>query len=52
MPKVLFKVPLGVSFWDVPPDGKRFLMAAPSAEGPSMQPKFTVVLNWLSLLKK
>ncbi len=52
VPKVLFKVPPGVVFWDVSPDGKRFLMVAPSAEGPSMLPKFTVVLNWPSLLKK
>jgi eukaryotic-like serine/threonine-protein kinase len=52
VPKALFKVPPGVSFWDVSPDGKRFLMANPPAEGPSMQPKFTVVLNWTSLLRK
>jgi hypothetical protein len=27
-PKALFKAPAGVLFWDVPPDGTRFLMPA------------------------
>jgi eukaryotic-like serine/threonine-protein kinase len=52
VPKTLFKVPAGVLFWDVTSDGKRFLMAAPSATSPSAPPEFTVVLNWSSLLKK
>jgi Tol biopolymer transport system component len=52
IPKVLFKVPQGVLFWDVSADGKRFLMAAPSAASANTESKFTVVLNWPSLLKK
>jgi hypothetical protein len=31
VPKPLFKVPAGVLFWDVSPDGQRFLMPAPGA---------------------
>lgn len=49
IPKVLFKVPQGVLFWDVSPDGKNFLMAAPSA---NTQPKFAVTLNWQAALEK
>jgi eukaryotic-like serine/threonine-protein kinase len=52
VPRALFKVPADVLFWDVSPDGKRFLMAAPSAASPGAQTPFTVVLNWPSLLKK
>jgi len=52
IPKALFKVPPGVIFWDVSPDGKRFLMASPSANSASAQVPFTVVLNWPSLLKE
>jgi Tol biopolymer transport system component len=52
IPKPLFKVPAGVLFWDVSADGKKFLMAAPSATGQAGEPKFTVVLNWQSALKK
>jgi serine/threonine protein kinase/Tol biopolymer transport system component len=52
VPKALFKVPAGVLFWDVSSDGKRFLMAAPSATSASSPPKFTVVLNWQAGLKK
>jgi hypothetical protein len=29
VPKALFKVPSGVAFWDVSPDGTRFLMPVP-----------------------
>ena len=50
VPKVLFKVPGGVLFWDATPDGKRFLMAAPSSG--SAPPPFSVVLNWQAALKK
>ncbi|MBZ5696532.1 MAG: serine/threonine-protein kinase [Acidobacteriia bacterium] len=52
VPKVMFHVPAGVLFWDVSADGKRFLMAAPSATSPAAPPKFTVTLNWQSALKK
>jgi Tol biopolymer transport system component len=50
VPKALFKVPSGVVYWDVAPDGKRFLMPAPSAAG--VATPFTVVLNWQAGLKK
>jgi hypothetical protein len=33
-------------------DGKRFIMAAPSATSERIQPRFKFVLNWSSLLKK
>jgi eukaryotic-like serine/threonine-protein kinase len=49
-PKSLFKVATGVLFWDVSPDGKRFLMAAPAAS--ERQHPFTLALNWQSELKK
>jgi len=52
VPKTLFKVPAGVVFFDVSPDGKRFLMAAPTSTSASPPPKFTVVLNWQAALKK
>jgi eukaryotic-like serine/threonine-protein kinase len=48
--KPLFKVPPGLVNWDVTPDGKRFLLVAPSATG--ARPFFTVVLNWQAGLKK
>lgn len=48
IPKTLFKVPAGVTFWDVASDGKRFLIPAPSA---AARP-FTVVMNWQAALKK
>jgi eukaryotic-like serine/threonine-protein kinase len=52
VPKTLFKGPAGVIFFDVSPDGKRFLMVAPSATSATPSPKFTVVLNWQAGLKK
>ena len=30
-PKALFKVPVGLLFWDVAPDGNRFLIPAPAS---------------------
>ena len=36
-PKSLFPVPSGVVFWDVSPDGTRFLMPVPSRNGASAQ---------------
>ena len=50
IPKQLFKAPPGVLFWDVSPDGKRFVMPAPLVS--SGDSSFTVVLNWQSALKK
>jgi hypothetical protein len=52
VPKALFNVPPGVLFWDVAPDGKRFVMAAPAVASTAAQPKFTMVLNWQAALKK
>jgi eukaryotic-like serine/threonine-protein kinase len=52
VPRLLFKVPPGVLFWDVSPDGKRFIMAAPNDSPATAPSPFTVVLNWQSVLKK
>jgi Tol biopolymer transport system component len=54
-PKVLFKFPgapitATLPYWDVTPDGKRFLRAVPLAAN-SASP-FTVVLNWTETLKR
>jgi hypothetical protein len=54
-PKVLFKFPgppitATLPYWDVTPDGKRFLRAVPLAAN-SAAP-FTVVLNWTATLKR
>ncbi|MGH9687612.1 MAG: protein kinase domain-containing protein [Candidatus Acidiferrales bacterium] len=54
VPKALFHLPMqsptpGFSFWDVTPDSKRFLIAAPAAQSASTP--FTVVLNWQAGLK-
>jgi hypothetical protein len=48
IPKALFKVPTGVLFWDISLDGKRFVMALPSAENTRTTSKLTVILNWQS----
>jgi len=40
-------------FWDASSDGKKFIFPiSTSANGPPPPPRFTVVLNWPSLLKK
>jgi serine/threonine protein kinase len=52
IPKPLFEVPQGVLFWDVSPDGKRFLMAAPSGANVVPRLSLTVVRNWQAALKK
>jgi Tol biopolymer transport system component len=54
IPKPLFKAPRGAERyqWEATADGKRFLMAAPSAATTAAQPSFTVVLNWQAGLKK
>jgi eukaryotic-like serine/threonine-protein kinase len=49
MPGALFKTPTNLP-WDVSADGKRFLF--PVASGDIAQAPFTVVLNWMSLLKR
>jgi dipeptidyl aminopeptidase/acylaminoacyl peptidase len=49
-PAALFKVPRNVLFFDVSPDGDRFLIAVPEGAGTSAPP-YKVVLNWTSTLK-
>jgi Tol biopolymer transport system component len=50
VPKVLFKEPSPVPFWDVTADGKKFLLQAPVRDAVSAA--FKVVLNWEAGLKK
>ncbi|MBZ5624707.1 MAG: protein kinase, partial [Acidobacteriia bacterium] len=52
MPKLLFqiKAPLIPPGWDVSVDGTKFLF--PVTSGEATQDPFTVVLNWMALLKK
>lgn len=47
--KPLFKATF-VSGWDVSADGKKFLFPMAGTDTP--QSPFTVVLNWMSMLKK
>ena len=49
-PKPSFKLPPGVTTWDVTADGTRFLVAVPVEQ--TDQAPFTVVLNWQEGLKK
>ena len=49
-PAALFKVPRNVLFFDVSPDGDRFLIAVPEGAGTSAPP-YKVVLTWTSTLK-
>jgi Tol biopolymer transport system component len=49
-PKPTFKLPTGVSIWDVTANGSRFLLAVP-VEQSDLAP-FTVVLNWQQGLTK
>ena len=51
VPKPLFKMPLGVFFFDVSRDGQRFLMPVTEGAGVSAPP-YKVILNWTSTLKK
>jgi len=59
VPKALFK-PEGLApqpaeyvYWDASSDGKKFIFAvSPSANAAAPPARFTVVLNWPSLLKK
>jgi eukaryotic-like serine/threonine-protein kinase len=50
VPRVLFKVPPGLLFWDVSPNGKRFLFPVP--KGANAQMLIQVVVNWQATLKK
>ena len=52
-PKPLFRRPGGVGNtldWDVAPNGQKFLFPLPATD--SQQSSFTVVQNWMSLLKR
>ena len=49
VPKPLFKAQQNVQ-WDVSPDGTKFLF--PITGGDTTQSPFTVVLNWMALVKK
>jgi Tol biopolymer transport system component/tRNA A-37 threonylcarbamoyl transferase component Bud32 len=50
VPRQLFETASG-NGWDVTPDGKNFLVAAPQAQQSNQAP-ITVVLNWPAQLKK
>ena len=49
-PTALFQAPPNPAGWDVTADGGRFLFTVPTGE--TAQTPFTVVQNWMSLLKK
>jgi Tol biopolymer transport system component len=49
-PKLLFKSASGSVEWDAAPDGKRFLLPVPVAQGG--REEFSVILNWQAGLKK
>jgi hypothetical protein len=51
-PKPLFKAPQAVAFFEVTPDGQRFLMPVPAGAGAGTAPSYKVVLNWTSTLKR
>ena len=49
-PKPLFRMAIGSRGWDVTADGQKFLLTVPV--GVTEQTPFTIVLNWMSLLKR
>ncbi len=54
-PRMLFEgpyVPATVTFYDVTPDGQRFLMLKPSEQAPAAPTQINVVLNWFEELKQ
>jgi Tol biopolymer transport system component len=51
VPQEMFQSPTTGVNWDVTPDGKRFLIAAPQVQQTAQAP-ITVVLNWQAQLKK
>jgi hypothetical protein len=48
-PRALFKVPSGVLYFDVSPDGEQFLISVPTGAGVTAPP-YRVVLNWTTTL--
>jgi Tol biopolymer transport system component len=52
VPKLLFKGPPRVVFWDVSNDGKRFLIPVAGGTVSGAPAPYKVVLNWTSTLKK
>jgi hypothetical protein len=46
---------IDATFWDISPDGKRFLIMKPPATTPSTkggpQPQINIVVNWFEELK-
>jgi hypothetical protein len=52
-PGGLFPQVNGDMYWDASADGEKFIFAvSPSANAPAPPTRYTVVLNWTSLLKK
>jgi hypothetical protein len=47
---VLFKIAPEVSYFDISPDGERFLISVPTGKGVTAPP-YKVVLNWTASLK-
>ena len=52
VPKLLFRVPPGVIFWEVANDGQRFLIPIAGGTVSGNPAPYKVVLNWTSTLKK
>ncbi|MEO8096460.1 MAG: protein kinase [Acidobacteriota bacterium] len=50
VPKLLFKMPGEVRFWDVTRDGQKFLIPVPASAANSAP--YNVIVNWTSTLKK
>ena len=46
----LFRVETGIRYFDVSPDGRRFLVSTPLEKSP--ESPIRVILNWTSALKK
>jgi eukaryotic-like serine/threonine-protein kinase len=51
-PKALVPQPTEYFFWDASSDGQKFVFPASASASEATPPRFTVVLNWPSLLKK
>jgi hypothetical protein len=49
-PKLLFKGPAGVNYWEVAADGQRFLIPVPGGE--ISRAPYEAILNWTSTLNR